>query len=104
MVRLAGYAGSVVTYNEGGELTMWALVSNGEELIESVDLYYDGTYVSSFTKAFSDIELCEYLAGDLYYASFSIPPGVQPGEYAFSLMAQDYNGLESPVWPYLNAD
>lgn len=101
-IELAGYWDT--NLDHGGTLTLLALVTHPQGLgaIATVELYYAGIPTDMYL---SDNGLnSDFAAGDgVYGFSTFLPGGVIPSDhYLFEIVAQDYNGLTSGVWPYLN--
>lgn len=100
-IMMAGYMDTDVTWEDGGTFKMLAWVWDAENDVASVRLYYDGQPTDVFL--LDDGNSADFEAGDsLYGLTFEIQPyTLPPGEYILELRAEDVQGNQSDLWPYL---
>ncbi len=102
-IMLAGYYDTDVTYVDGGNLKIIAYVMDpdGPEDIASVELYYEtiptGVYLLD-NGASGDFGANDQIYG--WQANLD-PYSLPAGQYRLELIARDYAGNESDLWPYL---
>lgn len=101
-IWVGGWWTTWVSQQEGGELTLLAYVQDpdGQADIRSVEIYYNdmptGVYLSD------DGPPYDWNAGDsLYMIITDIPSGIEPATYLIQLVAHDYSGNDSFMYPYL---
>lgn len=105
IITVGGYFDSKLYEDSFGRLTFMCHIydPNGPDDVQSVEVLYNyqGTGLELFDDgAHNDIKL-----GDSIYANFiDIQPGALSGlagSYEFQIMATDYSGNKSDVWPYM---
>ena len=89
----AGYADSSITHQEGGKLSLYAMVEDPDGLddIERVAVRCSDVPGS--------LDLDEILPG-IYYTQIDVGPGLKQGQYLLELRASDRMGNVSAVSPY----
>jgi hypothetical protein len=101
-ILMAGYGDSYLTSEEGGMLTMRALVVNEASPgdVAEVRVYYEG--MPTHLQLWDDGEHGDFEPNDRVFGfQARIPPGFPPSQFLFELVALDGHGTESDVWPYL---
>jgi hypothetical protein len=101
-VALAGYWDSRVSAGQGGQLRFlaWAPGLDGTA-IQSVEIYYGGQPTGAYL--YDEGRSGDFAAGDTVFGlALDLGPGdVPPGAYLIELMAHDYLGNSSRIWPEL---
>lgn len=87
-VRLGGFGDSVVTECGGGVVDVYAQVDGP---VDRVQLSYQGVVIAPLSP----------IGGGVYTASFTLDPGIPPGQYLLEITAFDPGGQASAVWPYV---
>jgi hypothetical protein len=100
-VLYAGYDGTKLSADQGGVVSLLALVDSPvDEPIERVELYLGVTPTG--VELFDDGEHGDYAPGDRVYGlQVEIDGPVPPGDHLLSIVAEDAAGRLSPPWPYL---
>lgn len=105
VISIAGYWNTALSGASGGDLTLMALVTdaNGPADIKSVELYYQGN--PSGVTLFDDGTNGDLAPHDSFYAiSFPIAPGLPAMILTLELVAEDFSGSRSMMWPYLEVN
>ncbi len=99
-VNLAGYMDTHITTASGGKFNLIAWVTDPDEDVQNVEIFYDSAPTGVFLK--DDGSQGDATANDsLYTLATSINPGAAPGSYLLEILARDQAGNESYLWPYL---
>lgn len=101
-IYMAGFLDTRLSSSTSGTLKICA-VTQGEHLVESVELYFNGIGTGVFLK--DDGLNDDFGASDgVFGLRVPIAPGSLPaGDYLLQLKASDNAGLSSDLWPYLTA-
>lgn len=93
VIIAGGYANTLITHEDGGQLDLYALVYDPDEQgdINLVEIYYDGLPTGLY--------LDEEQPG-IYHLGFHLGPGLTPGLYLLSVRAADHFRNASAAFPY----
>jgi len=100
-ISLAGYLDTDISWEDGGQFTMLAYVTDSDSNVASVEIYWDGNPTGVYLR--DDGLNGDFGPGDnLWGITFPIDPmSVPTGEYLLELRARDDIGNLSDLWPYL---
>ncbi len=100
-INLAGYLDTDLSWEDGGQFTMLAYVTDLDSTVVSVEIYWDGQPTGVFLS--DDGTSGDFGSGDgLWGITFPVNPrSLPPGEYLLELRARDDMGNLSDLWPYL---
>ena len=103
VILMAGFANTNLTYEEGGVLTILALADDAEKDIKEIEVLFNGIPTGVMLK--DDGTEGDRIANDSIYGfTTNVSSGVEKGLYLIELMARDYEGNISNIWPYVTVD